>query len=90
MNRGFANHTLCKSVTLFANHPPSISDEELEVNICKALPLIEHEVKPDDLQACHCLKKKSQLLYNLNVGNLNGAYLLTGKTSEITLKIYAS
>ena len=38
--------------------PPSISDEELEPSICKALSLIGHKVKPDDLQACHRLKKK--------------------------------
>ena len=34
-----------------------INNEVLETNICKALPLIGHEVKPDDLQACHRLKK---------------------------------
>ena len=39
--------------------PPSISDEELELNICKALTLSGHEIKPNDLQACHCLKKKN-------------------------------
>ena len=33
--------------------PASISDEELQVNICKALSLTGHEVKPDNLQACH-------------------------------------
>ena len=38
--------------------PPSISDEELELNICQILSLTGHEFKPDDLQACHCLKKK--------------------------------
>ena len=37
--------------------PPSTNDEELEVNIYKAFSLTRHEVKPDDLQACHCLKK---------------------------------
>ena len=35
--------------------PASISNEELEV--CKALSLTGHEVIPDDLQACHRLKK---------------------------------
>ena len=70
--------------------PPSISDEELELNICKALTLSGHEIKPNDLQACHCLKKKNWLLGNLNAGNLNRKYLLTGKISEINLKIYAS
>ena len=38
--------------------PASIGNEELEGNVCKALSLIGHEVIPDDLQACHHLKKK--------------------------------
>ena len=38
--------------------PASISNEEVEDNICKALPLTGHEVIPNDLQAYHCLKKK--------------------------------
>ena len=35
---------------------PSISDEELELNICKSLSLTGHEVKPNDSQAYHRLK----------------------------------
>ena len=42
--------------------PPSINDEELKINICKALSLTGHEVKPDDLQACHHLKKKESVM----------------------------
>ena len=38
--------------------PASISDKELEDNICKALSLTGHLVIPDDLQACHQLKKR--------------------------------
>ena len=42
--------------------PASISNEELEDNVCKALSLslslTGHEVIRDDLQACHRLKKK--------------------------------
>ena len=38
--------------------PPSINDEELEMNICKALSLTGHEVKSDDLQVSYRLKKK--------------------------------
>ena len=38
--------------------PASISNEEQEDNVCKALSLTGHEVIPDDLQACHRLKKK--------------------------------
>ena len=42
--------------------PPSISDEELKLNICEALALTGHEVKPNDLQACHHLKKKESVI----------------------------
>ena len=35
----------------------SISNEIFESNICKALSLTVHEGKPNDLQACHHLKK---------------------------------
>ena len=38
--------------------PASVGDEELEDSICKALYLTGHEVIPDDLQACHRLKKR--------------------------------
>ena len=37
--------------------PASIGDKELEDCICKALSLTGHGVLPDDLQACHRLKK---------------------------------
>ena len=37
--------------------PASISDKELEDNICNVLSLTSHEVIPDDLQACYRLKK---------------------------------
>ena len=38
--------------------PESISNEELEDKVCKALFLTGHEVIPDDLQARHRLKKR--------------------------------
>ena len=38
--------------------PASIGDEDLEDSICIALFLTGHEVIPDDLQACHRLKKR--------------------------------
>ena len=41
---------------------PPTSDKELELDICKALSLTGHEVKPDDLQACHRLKKKKLVI----------------------------
>ena len=37
--------------------PVSIGDNVLENRVCRALSLTSHQVKPDDLQACHSLKK---------------------------------
>ena len=44
------------------NPVPPISDEELKLNTCKALYLTWHEVKQDDLQACHQLNKKESVI----------------------------
>ena len=37
--------------------PASISNKALETNICKSLSLTGHEVKHNNCQACHRLKK---------------------------------
>ena len=52
-----AQHHRCESLELNAV-PISISNEVPESSICKALSLTSHEFKPNDLQACHRLKKK--------------------------------
>ena len=59
--------------------PPSISDEELELNICKALSLTGHEVKPDDLQACHRLKKKESVIVKFKCRKLKRRILINRK-----------
>ena len=59
--------------------PPSISDEELELNICKALSLTGHEVKPDDLQACHRLKKKESVVVKFKYRKLKRRFLVNRK-----------
>ena len=38
--------------------PISIGDYVLENSVCRAFSLTSHEVKPDDLKACHRLKKR--------------------------------
>ena len=42
--------------------PASIGEDVLESSVCKALALTGHEMKPDDLQACHSLKKKDTVI----------------------------
>ena len=56
--------------------PPSISKEELELNICQALSLTGHEVKPDDLQACHRLKKKASVIVKFKCRKLKHKVLV--------------
>ena len=42
--------------------PASIGDDVLKSSVCRALSLTGHEVKPDDLQACHHLEKKDTVI----------------------------
>ena len=39
-----------------------ISNPELEGLICKELSLTESEINPDDLEACHRLKKRENVI----------------------------
>ena len=41
--------------------PLEVSKNELEGLVCKALSLTRNEICPDDLEACHCLKKKMKM-----------------------------
>ena len=59
--------------------PPSISDEELEVNICKALSITRLEVQPDDLQACPRLKRKESVIVKCKCRNLKRSVLVNRK-----------
>ena len=59
--------------------PQSISDEELEQNICKALSLTGHEVKPDGLQACHRLKKKKSVIVKFKCRKLKWRVVVSRK-----------
>ena len=52
-----AQYHRCESLEI--NHVPvSIGDDILENSICRVLPITGHEVKPNNLQACHRLQKK--------------------------------
>ena len=61
--------------------PPSISDEELELNIYEALSLTGNEVKPNDLQACHRLKKKESVIVKFKCRKLKQKVLVHRKKS---------
>ena len=59
--------------------PPSISDEQLEVNICKALSLSGYEVKPEDLHTYHRLKKKESVIVKFKCRKLKWSMLVDRK-----------
>ena len=49
--------------TLEINPVPSdIADDVLEQFVCQALSLTAMLVEPDDLQTCHCMRKKDQVI----------------------------
>ena len=49
--------------TLEINPVPSdIADDVLEQSVCQALSLTGISVEPDDLQACHRMRKKDQVI----------------------------
>ena len=59
--------------------PPSITDEELELNISEAFSLTGHEVTPNDLQACHRLKKKESVIVKFKCRKLKQNVLVNWK-----------
>ena len=59
--------------------PTSISDDVLENSVCRALSLTGHEVKPDDLQACHRLKKKDTVIVKFKCSKQKRSILINRK-----------
>ena len=59
--------------------PPWMSDEELELNICKSFSLTWHEVQLNDLQACHHLKKKELVIVKFKCRKLKQKVLVNRK-----------
>ena len=59
--------------------PASFADDVLENSVCRALSLTGHEVKPDDLQACHRLKKKDTVIVEFKCRKQKHSVLINGK-----------
>ena len=70
------------------NPPPaSTGDDVLESSICSALSLTGHEVKPDDLQACHCLKKKDTAIVKFKYMKQKRSILISRKNLRNKLDV---
>ena len=59
--------------------PASIGDDVPENSVCKALSLTGYEVKPDDLQACHRLKKKDTVIVKFKCTKQKRSILINKK-----------
>ena len=69
--------------TLEINPVPSdIADDVLEQSACQALSLTEVSVEPDDLQACHCTRKKDQVIIKFKCRKQKHCVLLNRKTLQ--------
>ena len=62
--------------------PPSIIDEDLILNSCEALSLTGHDVKPDDLEARHHLKKKESVIVKFKCRKLKRRVLINRKNLQ--------
>ena len=60
--------------------PASIAYDVLENSVCRTLSLTGHEVKPDDLQACHRLKKKDTVILEFKCRKQKRSVLTNGKS----------
>ena len=69
--------------------PVKVSNNELEGLVCKALSLTVIEVYPNDLEACHCLKKKENVIIKFKSGKLkykvlNNRKIIKNKSKELS------
>ena len=69
--------------TLEINPVPSdIADDILEQSVCQALSLTEISVEPDDLQACHRMRKKDRVIIKFKCRKQKHRVLLNRRTLQ--------
>ena len=69
--------------TLEINPVPSdIADDVLEQSVCQALSLTGTSVEPDDLQACHRMRKKDRVIIKFKCRKQKHRVLLNRKTLQ--------
>ena len=68
--------------------PLKVSNDGLEGLVCKALPLTGNKVFLDDPEACHCLKKKENIIAKFESRKLkcrikNNRKIMKNKSKEL-------
>ena len=72
-----------RTETLEINLVPSdIADDVLEQSVCQALSLTGTSVEPDDLQACHRMRKKDCIIIKFKCRKQKHRVLLNRKTLQ--------
>ena len=75
--------------TLEINPVPSdVADDVLEQSVCQALSLTGTSVEPDDLQACHRMRKKDRVIIKFKCRKQNHRVLLNRKTLQKKSRSY--
>ena len=59
--------------------PASVGDDVLESSLCRAFSVTGHEVKPDDLQTCHHLRKKDTVIVKFKCRKQKRSILINRK-----------
>ena len=59
-----------------------IADDVLEQSVCQTLSLTGISVETDNLQACHCMKKKNRVIIKFKCRKLKHRVLLSCKTLQ--------
>ena len=62
--------------------PSDIADDILEQSVCQALSLTAISLEPDDLQACHCMRKKDHVIIKFKRRKQKHRVLLNRKTLQ--------
>ena len=62
--------------------PSDIADDVLEQSVCQALSLTGISVEPDDLQACHRMRKKDRVIIKFKCRKQKHRVLLNRKTLQ--------
>ena len=64
--------------------PLEASNDELEGLVCKTLSLTGNKVSPDDLEACHRLKKKENVIVKFKKYKIiNNRKIMKNKSKEL-------
>ena len=74
--------------------PSDIADDVLEQSVCQALSLTGILVEPDDLQACHCMRKKDRVIIKFKYRKqkhrvLSNRETLQNKSLDLTQLIFS-